>query len=90
MPFNPRIPLAESGTYTPCFLKKGRSVAMTVLTNKDKSLTKSKRASAPEVTKKGSLTVEAAFGIPLFLFAALCLIWLIEIQSIRLSLINAA
>ncbi len=40
--------------------------------------------------KNGSMTIEAAFGIPLFLFAAVCLIWLIEIQSIRISIINAA
>lgn len=36
------------------------------------------------------MTIEAAFGIPVFLFAALCLVWLIELQSIRISIINAA
>lgn len=46
------------------------------------------RASAPET--RASVTIEAAVGIPLFLFAALCLIWLIEIQSIELSILNAA
>ena len=39
---------------------------------------------------RAGVTVEAAFGIPLFLFAALCLIYLIEIQSIRVSIKNAA
>lgn len=63
---------------------------MTMQMNKEKSRTKRKRASAPGMTRKGSLTIEAAFGIPLFLFAALCLIWLIEIQSIRISILNAA
>ncbi len=63
---------------------------MIMRTNKDKSLMKLKRASAPEITQKGSVTIEAAFGIPLFLFAALCLIWMIEMQSIRISIINAA
>lgn len=76
--------------YTTVFKKKGRSVAMILRMNKDKSQMKSKRASAPEITKKGSITIEAAFGIPLFLFAALCLIWMIEMHSIRISIINAA
>lgn len=64
---------------------------MTIQSNKElKALMKSERASAPEITKNASITIEAAFGIPLFLFAALCLIWLIEIQSIRISILNAA
>ena len=64
---------------------------MTIQSNKEiKSLMKSERASAPEITKKASITIEAALGMPLFLFASLCLIWLIEMQSIRISIINAA
>lgn len=63
---------------------------MVVQKNKDKSLMKSKRASALGITEKASVTIEAAFGIPLFLFAAVCLIWLIEMQSIRISMVNAA
>ena len=58
--------------------------------NKDKSLMKLKRASALGITEKASVTIEAAFGIPLFLFASLCLIWLIEMQNIRISVMNAA
>lgn len=39
-------------------------------TNKNKYLAKSERASVPKITKKqkGSITIEAAFAIPLFLF----------------------
>ena len=59
---------------------------------------KPERASVPGMRTRnrnfrrqcGSVTIEASFGIPLFLFAALCLIWLIEIQSIRISITNAA
>ncbi len=71
---------------------------MTIHTIKDKTLMKPERASVPGMRNKnkefrgqrGSVTIEASFGIPLFLFAALCLIWMIEIQSIRISIISAA
>ena len=64
---------------------------MTIQSNKEKkALMKSERASAPEITKKASITIEAAFGIPLFLLASVCLLWLIEMQSIRISIVNAA
>ena len=70
---------------------------MTIHTNKDITLMKPERASVPGMRNEkkklfrqsGSVTIEASFGIPLFLFAALCLIWLIEIQSIRISITNA-
>ena len=69
---------------------------MIIQPNKDKNLLKPERASVPGIIirnikrQRGSVTIEASFGIPLFLFAALCLIWLIEIQSIRISITNAA
>ena len=76
---------------------------MKIQPHKEIALMKSERASAPEITsrknrlrnklrtkKSGSVTIEASFGIPLFLFAVLCLIWLIELQSIRFSIVNAA
>ena len=76
---------------------------MKVQPHKEIAPMKSERASAPEITGRkrkpeevlklttsGSVTIEASFGIPLFLFAVLCLIWLIELQSIRFSIANAA
>ena len=65
----------------------------------------SEGASAPGITKRnmtdkkeqtgavrmrGSVTIEASVGIPLFLFASVCLIWMIEVQSIRISILTAA
>lgn len=64
---------------------------MRKITNKEKSLTLTERVSAPgALKKKGSVTIEAAFGIPIFLFAVLCLIWMIEMQSIRICILSAA
>ena len=61
---------------------------MTAQSNKNTPNPTCERASAPET--RGSVTIEAAVGIPMFLFAALCLIWLIELQSIKISILNAA
>ena len=77
---------------------------MRIYLNKDTSQTRSGGASAPEIKekeyqrayrekkgwKKAVLTVEASLGVPLFLFAALCLIWILEIQSIKICISGAA
>lgn len=40
--------------------------------------------------KKAIVTIEAAFGIPIFVFAVVCLIWLIEMQNIKISIRQAS
>ena len=63
--------------------------------NKDSNSPKMERASAPGIKVKkynikGIITIEAALAIPLFLFAVICLIYLIEVRNIRLVLHNAS
>lgn len=72
---------------------------MQIQMKKEISEKKKERASAPEISKKideekvrkkGSVTIEASFAVPLFLLAVLCLIWIIEVQSIKISILSAS
>ena len=69
---------------------KERKNAMTRFYNTP--YTHQERASAPGSKKKlqGSVTIEAALALPLFLFAVLSLIYILEIQAVRLSVSIAA
>ena len=71
----------------PSNLRKDKTAAMhkknKYTPNPDKE-----RASVPET--RASVTIEASFAIPMFLFAVLCLICMIEIQSIKISIAGAA
>ena len=72
----------------PSILRKEKTAAMRKKMNKYTPNPDKERASAPET--KASVTIEASIAIPLFLFAVLCLIWMIEIQNIRISIAGAA
>jgi len=53
-----------------------------ILPTRNTSLICSKRASA-FTSKKGSITVEAAMAVPLFFFAVICLLYLMEIMAVQ-------
>lgn len=58
-------------------------------TNKD-YIKCSNKERASVLKTNASVTIEAAFAVPLFFFAMLCLIYLMELQNIKITLLNAS
>ena len=61
-------------------------------TNKNKYLAKSERASVPKITKnkKEALRLKPHLRFRCFFSQTLCLIWMIEIQSIKIGVKQVA
>ena len=59
-----------------------RLISNGILPTRNTSLKCSKRASA-FTSNKGSITVEAALAVPLFFFAVVCLLYLMEIMAVQ-------
>ncbi len=61
-----------------------RSIFKSILPSQNVSLIKLKRASA-FTSLKGSITVEASMAVPIFFFAVVCLLYLMEMMAVQTS-----
>lgn len=63
---------------------------MSKQSNRNRKISNPQSERASVLEPKATVTIEAAFAIPFFLFAFLCLVYLMEIQVIKVSIHSAA